>query len=417
MTEATTVTYLDLLRHRDFTRLWASQIISLFGDALTAVALTLLVYDLTQSPMALSVVFAVRVVPWVIIVPFSGVVADRVYRKRLLIGADLARAGLVALLPLVSQVWQLYFLVFTTATVGTLFEPAYEATLPEVVGQERYVKAVALARMSLWVGEIAGPGLAAGLVAWLGVRPIFWVDAATFLASAALIASAFIPRQRPSAIPTSPRQFLADTRAGFGFIADQPALHLLVYLSLVMAIPGAVTLVDTVVYVQGVLGQSEQVFAVVMAVFATGSVLGALLAGRLAGSRWRRWLMIGGAMGGGLTLIPVLFYPNVRLFASLCFLSGISLNLRLTPQQAYLAELTPNEVRGRVMAAMIAIAHLAWLFLYLAVGRITDPLGVNTVFALGGVSVVTCVVLFIFTPGFHTLKAHDARAVGYQQGY
>lgn len=410
MIEVTTIRYRELLRHRDFSRLWVAQIVSLFGDAVTGVALGLLVYELTHSPSALALVFAVRVIPFIAIIPFSGVVADQMYRKSLLIGADLIRAGLIALMPFVSQVWQVYVLIFAHATLGTVFEPAYEATLPEVVGQARYAKAVSLASMSFWIGEITGPAIAAALIVSLGLRPMFWIDAATFVISAALISQTYIPRQTHTKMHFSLREFLTDIRVGFAFIVGRPTLRLVAYLSIITATAGAVILVNTVVYVEENLGQPESMFGAVMSILAAGSVTGVLLAGRLAQPGQRAWLMILGAVGQGIFLATVSFAPGLWPFAGLYFLAGLGSNLYLMPRQIYLAELTPNDVRGRVFAVMMAVTHMAWLILYLTVGRLSDALGVKVVFALAGGVVVIGTGVAVFTSDFRALLAHDRSA-------
>jgi NRE family putative nickel resistance protein-like MFS transporter len=106
-------------------------------------------------------------------------IADRVSHKKILIAADILRFGLLALFPFITEIWQIYTLIFLINAVTAFFTPTFEASIPEVVGEENYVKALSYSRVAVDLEGIAAPAVAGLLVVWLGLCWVFWFDAFT----------------------------------------------------------------------------------------------------------------------------------------------------------------------------------------------------------------------------------------------
>ena len=213
----------------------------------------------------------------------AGVIADRVSRKQILIAADLVRFGLLALFPFVTTVWQVYVLIFAINAVTAFFTPTFEATIPEVVGGEHYVKALSLSRVAVDVEAVAAPALAALLVALFGVRWVFWFDAFSYLVSALLVLLASVPFAAREQTPLSLRSFLSEVTRGTRILLREPSLRQALTLSFAEATAGAAAIVATVTYVRDVLGRGETSFALVMAGLGLGSSLTAIILGRVTG--------------------------------------------------------------------------------------------------------------------------------------
>ncbi len=183
---------LATLRHRDFALLWTAGLISVAGDFALIVALPLHAYALTGSAVATGGVFAAGLIPRVLLGSVAGVFVDRWDRKRTMVAADLLRAGL--LLPLLAVgsadlLWLLFLVRAATGTVGLFFDPAENALLPRLVGEERLVSANALNSLNDNLGRLVGSAAGGLLYAWGGLSLVVVADATTFVLSAALVAA------------------------------------------------------------------------------------------------------------------------------------------------------------------------------------------------------------------------------------
>src|SRR5215213_5300353 len=152
-----TVERSSLWRNRDFRLLFGAQIISLMGSGVTTVGLALFAYQLTGGTSATAVIgnaLTLRILAFLLFSQPAGVIADRVSRKKILIAADTLRFGLLALFPFITTVWQIYALIFAINAVTAFFTPTFEASIPEVVGDEHYVKALSLSRVAVDVEAV-----------------------------------------------------------------------------------------------------------------------------------------------------------------------------------------------------------------------------------------------------------------------
>ena len=178
------------LRNPRFARLYAAQTISQVGDALTWVGLALLAAQLagpTHAPAVLAIALTIRVSAFVLLSPLAGVLADRVNRRTVLMLCHFGRMLVLGGMFFVTQVWQIYVLMFLLNALTAFFTPTNQATIPLVVGREDARPAFALSSATTELLGIVGPGLAGILVAWLGTRTLFALDAVSFFLSGLLI--------------------------------------------------------------------------------------------------------------------------------------------------------------------------------------------------------------------------------------
>jgi MFS family permease len=190
--------YVRLAGNGAFSAMWLGQVVSSLGDRIHLVALVFLVAGATNSsPLAMGLVFAATTVPNVIVGPMAGVLVDRWDRKHVMVASDLIRAGIVGLIPVASglHIGLVVALVFALAVVSSFFRPARAAALPRVVPDEDLLTANSAMWVADTVSDVVGYGLGGLFVAFLGpsLALAFWLDGATYLASAALVASIVIP--------------------------------------------------------------------------------------------------------------------------------------------------------------------------------------------------------------------------------
>lgn len=394
----------SLWRNGSFRVLFSAQVISLLGSGVTTVGLALFAYQLTGGAAATAVIgnaLMLRILAFLLFSQPAGVIADRTSRKKILIAADVVRFGLLALFPLITSVWQIYALIFSINAVTAFFTPTFEASIPEIVGDEQYVKALSLSRVAVDVEAVAAPALAGLLVALLGLRWVFWFDAFTYLVSALLVASVTIPHVAKVKMPLSWRVFLSEVTTGTRVLLREPSLRQALTLSFAEATAGAAAIVVTVAYVRDVLGRGETAFTLVMAALGLGSTIAAIILGRATGryergardkavlhGRRHEWtahaLIIGGGTLG-LLLLPGMLRPPLLIFGLLWLLNGVGQALIAIPSSTLLAEHTFDEERGRAYAAHFALTHACWLITYPAVGHAAARWGAPTTFSAAGV--------------------------------
>jgi MFS family permease len=193
-------TFRDVFGVTEFRALWAAQLLSVIGDQLARVALTVLVYDRTRSALLAGVTFAASVVPMFVGgVTLSGI-ADRLPRRQVMIGADLASGALVAVMAVSGIPLAVLILMLAVVTmVGALFLAARAATYPDILHGDRYVLGTAVTMTTLQFGQVVGFAVGGAAVAFLGMRAALLADAATF-AGSALLTRIWV-RARPAAPP------------------------------------------------------------------------------------------------------------------------------------------------------------------------------------------------------------------------
>ncbi|RUL89441.1 MFS transporter [Tautonia sociabilis] len=392
-----------LRRNRDFGLLFAAQIISLLGSGVTTVGLALFSYQLTGGSSATAVIgnaLMLRILAFLLFSQPAGVIADRVSRKKILIASDLIRCGLLALFPFITAVWQVYLLIFAINAATAFFTPTFEASIPEVVGGEQYVKALSLSRVAVDVEAVAAPALAGLLVVLLGVEWVFWFDALTYLASAGVVLAANVPQAGKDVKPLSWPTFLGEITHGMRVLLREASLRQALTLSLAEATAGAVAIVATVSYVRDVLGRGDATFSLAMAGLGLGSSVAALALGRATGryergagdpavlhGRRHRWASLAMLAGGGvlgLILLPGFLMPPLAPFAVLWFLNGAGQALIAISSSTLLAEHTAEAERGRAYAAHFALTHAFWLATYPAVGHSAALWGAPATFTAAG---------------------------------
>jgi MFS family permease len=280
------------LSNPTFRRLFAAQAVALTGTGLATVALGLLAYELAgeSAGAVLGTALAIKMVAYVTLAPLVAALAARLPRRAFLVALDLIRAGVVLMLPFVDQVWQIYVLIFFLQAASAGFTPAFQATIPEVLPDERdYTEALSLMRLAEDLEQIASPLIAAALLTVVTFPVLFAGTVAGFLLSAALVGASRLPVRAP----TTAEPFLAAATRGLRIYAATPRLRGLLALEAAVAAAGAMVYVNTVVLVEVRLDLGAPQVALAFAGFGAGSILAALLLPRLLELVEDRPLMLG----------------------------------------------------------------------------------------------------------------------------
>ncbi|SFJ12262.1 MFS transporter [Celeribacter neptunius] len=388
---------LDILKDRTYRHLFLAQIVALLGTGLATVALGLLAYDLAgeNAALVLGTVFTIKMVAYVGIAPVAGAFADRVNRRAFLVTLDLIRGAAALALPFVTEVWQVYALIFLLQSASAAFTPTFQATIPDVLPEEaRYTRALSLSRLAYDLENIVSPTLAALLLAVMSYNSLFLGTVAGFIASALLVVSILLPSPKAS----EPRGIYERTTRGLRIYLATPRLRGLLAVNLAAAAAGAMVLVNSVVIVRGELGLSESALAWTMFAFGMGSMAAALFLPRLLERRPDRPVMLTGAALMIAVLLALAVWISLRglswpaLLAAWA-LTGLGYSTVLTPSGRLLRRSAHAEDRPALFAAQFALSHACWLLTYPLSGWLITRFG--TVPALIALSLLAALGLAV----------------------
>lgn len=359
---------LSILKNRTYRHLFLAQIVALSGTGLATVALGLLAYDLAgeRAGVVLGTALTIKMVAYVTVAPVAAAWAEQVDRRRMLIALDMVRMAVAVCLPFVTEVWQVYLLIFALQSASAGFTPAFQASIPDVLTEEKdYTQALSLSRMAYELESLISPMLAAALLVLVSSSTLFWGTAAGFAASAFLLVSIILP----SPAPKAPRPIWQRTTRGIRNYLRTPRLRGLLAMNWVVSAMAAMVLVNTVVLVRAGLGQGESAVALALACFGGGSMLSAMLLPRLLERVPDRSVMLAGGVLGtaalGLLALAALALPlNFARLAIAWFVIGLGYSAVMTPSGRLLARSAHAADRPAIFAAQFTLSHACWLVFY-----------------------------------------------------
>lgn len=363
-----------------YRRLLAAQLISLAGTGVTTVALGLLAYDLggPSAGAILGAALTLKMVAYVALSPLIAAYAHRVDRRRLLIGLDLTRAVMLAVLPFVTRPWQVLALVFIVSACAAGFTPAFQAALPDVLPDEDdYTRALSFSRAAYDLADLLSPLAAGALLLVIDFHALFAIDAASFLVSAALLASITLPSIE-AACAVSDRVWARIT-AGARAFAHRPELRALQALNVVAAAASAMVIVNTVVIVRTTLHLDPAHVAIAFAVAGTGSIATTLAIPALLRHVSDRTTMLAGAALLTATLAATAWIATYPHLLAVWLLTGSGLALVQTPIGRLLQRNADPDGRPALFAAQFALSHACWLATYPIAGIVGATVGTTTI--------------------------------------
>ncbi|MEV7215584.1 MFS transporter [Kitasatospora cineracea] len=405
---------LSVLRNRTYRHLFGAQVVALVGTGLATVALALLAYDLAgaDAGAVLGTALAVKMVAYVAIAPVAGALAGRVPPRALLVAADLTRAGVALALPFVTQVWQVYLAVLLLQAASAAFTPTFQAVIPRVLPAERdYTHALSMSRLAYDLESLFSPALAALLLTLVPYGLLFAGTTAGFLASAALVVSAVLPKapaadrpaaDRPAADrpgagrPGADRPGGGHRRAAAGsrLFRATPRLRALLALDLAVAAAGAIVFVDTVVVVRAHFHRPAGAVSLALGAYGAGSMLTALALPRVLARVSDRAVMLSAALALPVVLAATAATtaaaPGTAAWAALLAawaLIGAASSAVLTPGGRVVRRSAADADLPAAFAAQFSLSHSCWLLTYPLAGWLAAGAGLPvTALVLGALA-------------------------------
>ena len=370
-----------LLGNVRFRQLWAGQAISFVGDAVSMVALVILVVQLTGSASAVGGALVALLLP-TFASPLFGVLADRFDRRVVLVSSDLVRATLVLGLVFVRDLVLIYGLIFLMGLARTLFNPTIRAAFPSVVGEGDLARANSLIGGTFSASVTVGPALGGLLVAAVGVSGAFLLDAATYLISAGLLSR--IPLPRPQREEEEVGVF-RELRSGFSYLAGARvplAVMIGAFLTVLatdLATPAEVFLA------KGTFGAGDVGYGLLVSVWGGGMVLGSALMAVL-GDRLRLLpTYFLGIFVWALALAGTGLSPTFVLALGMLAIAGAANGLDNVVTDTILQRQVPDAFLGRVFSVKYLGYGAGEALAYPAGGVLVDALGPRSTFLLAGI--------------------------------
>ena len=389
--------------------LYAADVVSLSGNAVAQLAIPWFVLTTTGSASLTALAVFFNFLPIVIAAFFGGVVVDRLGFRTTSVVADLASAAAVAAIPLLYttvglELWQLLALVFLGALLDAPGATARAALLPDLVelAGARMERASGIRGAIQQSSLLVGAPIGGVLIATVGATDALWINAASFLVSAALVAG-LVPRPEP-AEATEQTGFLSELVEGMRFIWDSRLLRAMVLTVLVSNLIEAPFPVVMAVFAEETYGSATDL-GLMYGVFGAGALAGALVYSSIGHRLPRRRLFV-----GCFAAIPVIYLvlaTEPSLPVALVALAAVGLAAGpLNPLIfTIVAELVPTQLRGRVFGAVRAGAWASIPLGILLGGLVIEAIGAPSTFLAIGVSYAALVAYGFFNPAFREMDA------------
>ena len=405
-----------VFRNRNFSLLWTGQLVETIGNSLTSIAASIYVYRQTGSALSVGLMLMATAAPSLLVGLFAGVFVDRYDRRKIMIGADLLRAILVALVPILvplNVIW-LYVIVMLISAIGQFFDPAHESVLPEVASDEELAAANSLIAISSF-GSTAVGFAAAGLIASAASLDwAFYANAITFLFSAVCV---FLIRIQPIQPDdqTSMSLVIQNLRAGVQQLLQSPVLRSLFYVQIVVLISFGLSNTLLLPFALTALNATEFEYGLQEGLTSIGFVVGSLFMAkvfdRLQGGAW----MAISYLGMGLVGMIYSFLQSVPLAIVVITVSGLFNAPSSIGRRVIVQRNTPAEMRGRVSSAFFVARDVLFLIGMGAAG-LADYMDVRVLYLISALMLVLAGTVLLFLPELGQSRAQWKRTIDLLRG-
>ena len=399
----------SLWRHQDFLRLWVGQTVSELGSVVTRTAVPLVaLLVLGAGPWELAVLVVVASLGVLLVGLVAGAWVDRLRRRPLLIWDDIARAVLLFSIPLAYalgtlRIEQLYVVMFLEACLGALFDAAYPAYVPTLIGRDRIVEGNSKLATSSSIAEIGGPGFAGTLVQLFSAPFAILVDAVSFVVSA--ISLLIIRAPEPPPPPRVARtRIVREIAEGLRTVRRHPIIFPLAARSVPAHIFGAFYGVLYSLYLLRELHLDPFLLGIVISAGGVGSLVGSVFAARVIRSVGIGRALVGTAIAASLlgVLTPLAQGPVLlaTLMVFLPQLIGDGLQtIEGVAELSIIQGVVPDRVLGRVNATLDVVSHgIGYPLGALIAALVAEQIGARGAIAIGWAGMALSILFIVFSP-------------------
>jgi MFS family permease len=376
----------SLLRHPDFLKLWTAETISVFGSAITQLALPLIAATtLNVTPFEFGLLTTIEFLPFILFSLPAGVWVDRLRRRPILIAGDLGRAVAIASIPIAFYfdaltIWQLYIVGFINGILTVFFDVAYQSYLPSVVERDQLVDGNSKLEITRSASQILGPGLAGILIGFFRAPFAMILDAFSYFVSALFLT--WIRRPEPpivahDVVASGPKPSMRqEISLGLRYVTGHR------WLRNIAATTGTSNLFSNVVnaililYLVDERGLGPEAIGFAFSVASVGFLVGALTTNRLTSRVGVGRMLVAASIGFSVSNLPIAFAPDALIWPALAIsglIGGFCSTAWNINQVSLRQAITPTRMQGKMNATM---RFIVWG---------TIPLGAILGGALGGI--------------------------------
>lgn len=394
----------DALRYPDYRLLW----FGMFGNSMSlwmeTVARSWLVWELTGSGLALGLVNFFRAIPFLTFGLVSGVAADRVDKRRLLLVTQTVTMSIHFLMAAlifshVIELWQVYVTALLAGISMSFEQPNRQSLIPQLVERDNLVNAVALNTMVMNVSRILGPTLAGLLIGFVGISGVYLFQGITYVG---VIIMTFMLSVPPRPARDGQKSAIADLKEGFAYVGKNSAVLGLLIVALVPMIFGMPYTTVLPVFADKVLHTGASGLGLLLSGSGLGALAGSIAIATLGNLRRRGLLVLAFLFLFGVFLIAFSFATSLQIALLLLAGVGITFTSYMAINNATLLQMSPSGLHGRIMAIYLLDRGLTPLGAVMA-GALTDAVGSPFVLAFMG----TLCVLLALAMGFVLPQVRD----------
>ena len=396
-----------LWRHSDFLKLWSAETVSQFGTQISQLALPLAAIDvLHASAFEVATLTTVEFLPFLLVSLPAGVWVDRLPRRPILIAGDLARAGLLASIPIAYffdalTIWQLYGVGFLVGIATVFFDVAYQSYLPSLVERRQIIDGNAKLEISRSAAQLGGPGVAGLLIGWLKAPAAILFDAVSFLGSALFIFS--IRKAEISQADRAPRRKMrTELREGLSYVLGHPYLKNIAACTALFNFFGLMGFAILLVFARRELDLSPQAIGLAFTLSNIGPLLAALSASKIfARIGVGRTIIVSSILGGPMFLV-IPFAPHghaaLALLVPTMVVGGFMGVVYNIAQVSLRQAITPERIQGRMNSVMRFIVWGAIPLGSFTGGVLASVIGLKATLILGGGGCSLAFLPLLFSP-------------------
>jgi MFS family permease len=356
----------SVLQIAAFRHLWTAQFVSIFGDFLAFYAVSSYIsFRLHGSPRQVTMIMVSFLLPFALVGPIAGVFVDRWHPKRTMIASDLIRAALVIAMVFAAAPWQFYGIFGFLSAISTFFVPAQSVVTPLIVPRESLVSASAVMQQTVQFVRILSPATAGALVGFLGERSCYYLDSASFLASAMLIGQIVLPSELPHQ-NRNVRSVVAELNSGLMYVLRHTVIGFVV--TALAAGTFAISAFGSLlaIYVRDVLHTGPYIFGMTGAMVGAGSLSGSIAVSPVARKMAHpARLILYGLVVIAASVCWLAKTAATPLALAACFAVGLGASLIMVPAFALLQSEADPSMRGRVSSiswALLAASQSVAIF-------------------------------------------------------
>lgn len=385
-------TYREVFAVGEFRALYAAHVASMLGDVVAAVALTVLVFERTGSPLLSALTFSLVFLPQLVGGVLLSAVVDRLPARTTLVACHIASAALVGVMAVPGMpIWALLVLLVGLGLVAPIFSSVRASILPDVLpDRSQYVLGSALLRMVAQGSQVLGNAVGGGLLVFLRPHGALLLDAASFALSALLVYLG--TRPRPTVAAAAGSSLVGDSLSGVRAVLAHRHVRRLLLLGWLLPACAVAPEALAVPYVH-LVGEPVSAVGLFLAAMPAGTVLADLVVGRLVGATTQRRLLVPAALLTCLPLPVLAARPALPLTLALLVASGLGFAYGLAVDRMLLDVTTPA-LRGRVLAVQGPVLMFVQGAAFAVWGALGEVLPVPLVIAFAGASGLLTVAAF-----------------------